>query len=441
MLLDQRVRRGGSHHQKLVVVAATAGPDDDVAFVGGIDLCHGRRDDRGPPRRSAARRARRRALRRRGPPWHDIQLEVRGPGGRTTSRSPFAERWNDPTPARHPQPVARLVLHRCVGAPERSRARSPPIAADADGAGTHAVQVLRTYPARRPRVSVRARRRAQHRARVPEGVRARPAPHLPRGPVPVVVRTTRARSPRRCAASPSCCIVVVVIPRYPDPDGSIAGRREPLRPRARARPARRGRRRPGRGLRPRERRAARRSTSTRRCASSTTSGWRSAPTTSTAARGRTTPSCRARSSTPSATSASPTIPAGRGDGARRLARDTRLRAAARAPRSCARATPTISSTRMRGSTRCGQPRPTSTHGTTAAAPGHDRRATSARTRASTSPGSRGPSWTGCTRTCSTPTVAPDPCAAAASSERAPPVTRHPSPVTRHPSPVTRHPSM
>ena len=44
VLLDQRVRRGGSHHQKLVV-AQHADPARDVAFVGGIDLCHGRGDD------------------------------------------------------------------------------------------------------------------------------------------------------------------------------------------------------------------------------------------------------------------------------------------------------------------------------------------------------------------------------------------------------------
>ncbi|MBA3691340.1 MAG: phospholipase, partial [Actinobacteria bacterium] len=43
--LDERVRRGGSHHQKLVVLLHRDRPEADVAFVGGIDLCHGRRDD------------------------------------------------------------------------------------------------------------------------------------------------------------------------------------------------------------------------------------------------------------------------------------------------------------------------------------------------------------------------------------------------------------
>ena len=52
MLLDQRVRFGGSHHQKLVVIRHRDAPERDVAFAGGIDLCHSRRDDethRGDP--------------------------------------------------------------------------------------------------------------------------------------------------------------------------------------------------------------------------------------------------------------------------------------------------------------------------------------------------------------------------------------------------------
>ena len=44
-LLDMRVRPMGSHHQKLVVIRHASRPQDDVAFVGGIDLGHSRRDD------------------------------------------------------------------------------------------------------------------------------------------------------------------------------------------------------------------------------------------------------------------------------------------------------------------------------------------------------------------------------------------------------------
>ncbi len=46
VLLDQRVRRWGSHHQKMVVILRGEGDGrNDVAFVGGMDLAHGRRDD------------------------------------------------------------------------------------------------------------------------------------------------------------------------------------------------------------------------------------------------------------------------------------------------------------------------------------------------------------------------------------------------------------
>ncbi|MDP9328769.1 MAG: phospholipase, partial [Actinomycetota bacterium] len=45
LMLDERVRRAGSHHQKMVILRHPGRPESDVAFVGGIDLCHGRGDD------------------------------------------------------------------------------------------------------------------------------------------------------------------------------------------------------------------------------------------------------------------------------------------------------------------------------------------------------------------------------------------------------------
>ncbi|MBA2625562.1 MAG: phospholipase, partial [Acidimicrobiia bacterium] len=77
VLLDERVRRAGSHHQKLVLLRHPGSEDDDVAFVGGIDLCHGRADDEdhhGDPQPVALDD-------RYGPtpPWHDVQLQIRGP--------------------------------------------------------------------------------------------------------------------------------------------------------------------------------------------------------------------------------------------------------------------------------------------------------------------------------------------------------------------------
>ena len=49
-ILDMRVRTGGSHHQKLVVIRHRDDPTRDIAYVGGIDLCHSRRDDADAPR-------------------------------------------------------------------------------------------------------------------------------------------------------------------------------------------------------------------------------------------------------------------------------------------------------------------------------------------------------------------------------------------------------
>src|SRR3954449_9733378 len=45
VLLDMRVRTGGTHHQKFVVGRYRDHPSLDVAFVGGMDLAHNRRDD------------------------------------------------------------------------------------------------------------------------------------------------------------------------------------------------------------------------------------------------------------------------------------------------------------------------------------------------------------------------------------------------------------
>lgn len=76
--LDMRVRPSGAHRQKFVVIRHSDDPTRDVAFVGGIDLCHGRRDDAqhlGDPR-----------ARRSPPSTGNVR---RG----TTSSSPSAGRW------------------------------------------------------------------------------------------------------------------------------------------------------------------------------------------------------------------------------------------------------------------------------------------------------------------------------------------------------------
>ena len=115
VLLDERVRRDGSHHQKLFVARHPDAPDDDVAFVGGIDLCHGRRDDEAHDGDAQAINLDSRYGPR--PPWHDIQLEVRGPAVADLAWT-FRERWEDPTPLDHRNPW-RAVIRRRSGEPRR----------------------------------------------------------------------------------------------------------------------------------------------------------------------------------------------------------------------------------------------------------------------------------------------------------------------------------
>src|ERR1700730_13714490 len=95
VLLDQRVRLGGSHHQKLVVVRHAEARERDIAFAGGIDLCHSRRDDidhRGDRQRQAMA-----PIYGDRPPWHDAQVAVQGPAVGDLEVC-FRERWADRGP-------------------------------------------------------------------------------------------------------------------------------------------------------------------------------------------------------------------------------------------------------------------------------------------------------------------------------------------------------
>lgn len=141
-LLDMRVRPGGSHHQKLVVLRHPDRPELDIAFAGGIDLCHNRHDDathRGDPQALPIA-----AAYGRQPPWHDVQLAIRGPAVGDIE-AVFRERWDDPAPlTRSPLVRLRELAHR-----EDTHADPlPPQAPDPSPRGTHIVQVLRTYPNR-----------------------------------------------------------------------------------------------------------------------------------------------------------------------------------------------------------------------------------------------------------------------------------------------------
>src|SRR5207248_10972078 len=101
-------RSSDLHHRKIVVFRYRGRPERDVAFVGGIDLCHGRNDDaahEGDPQpvdmspRYGSR-----------PPWHDVQLAIRGPAVGDVEYS-FRERWSDPTP------VTRTPFYRLADLP------------------------------------------------------------------------------------------------------------------------------------------------------------------------------------------------------------------------------------------------------------------------------------------------------------------------------------
>lgn len=144
ILLDERVKWGGSHHQKLFLIRRASTPERDIAFVGGIDLCHSRNDDDshgGDPQAYDLNQ-----VYGDTPPWHDVQLEVRGPALAALEHT-FRERWEDPTPLDHRNPLRMAMRKRAHEPDEPGPLAPPPQPAEA---GPHAVQVLRTYPAKRP---------------------------------------------------------------------------------------------------------------------------------------------------------------------------------------------------------------------------------------------------------------------------------------------------
>ncbi|MCK9932609.1 phospholipase D-like domain-containing protein [Frankia sp. Mgl5] len=153
VVLDHRVHRNGSHHQKLVIARRAAAPEDTagdtagdaVAFAGGIDLCYSRRDDAahaGDPQSQPIADTYGAA-----PPWHDIQAEVRGPAVGDLEVT-FRERWDDPSALDNPNPI-RQIFYR-IRPVETNPDGLPPQAPDPAPVGPHAVQILRTYPRRRP---------------------------------------------------------------------------------------------------------------------------------------------------------------------------------------------------------------------------------------------------------------------------------------------------
>ncbi len=212
VVLDARTRRGGSHHQKLVVCR---GRDGDTAFLGGIDLARSRGDDAdhaGDPRAQRFPEA-------YGPtpPWHDVQVEVRGPAVSCVELT-FRERW-DGSPLDLPSPF-RMLVDRVRHAGTFTTGDLPPVRPDPPAAGPHAVQVLRTYPARWRRYPfaplgersiARAYRRSLRSARALVYVEDQYlwAP----GVAKLLARALRRQPGLR---------LVVVVPRFPDKEGRAA---------------------------------------------------------------------------------------------------------------------------------------------------------------------------------------------------------------------------
>jgi phosphatidylserine/phosphatidylglycerophosphate/cardiolipin synthase-like enzyme len=226
-LRDMRVRPGGSHHQKLVVLRHPGRPELDIAFAGGIDLCHSRNDDaahNGDPQRQAMA-----AVYGDRPPWHDVQLAVRGPAVGDLEAT-FRERWDDPAA------LSRNPVYRIMDAVRHEDEKPGPLRAqlpDPEPGGTHTIQVLRTYPARLTGYPF-ARRGERSIARAYQKVftRARSLIYLEdqyfwAGSVVRSIADALGTNPR--------LRLVVVIPHYPDQDGrwalpaNLVGRREALR--------------------------------------------------------------------------------------------------------------------------------------------------------------------------------------------------------------------
>jgi phosphatidylserine/phosphatidylglycerophosphate/cardiolipin synthase-like enzyme len=219
VILDQRVRRMGSHHQKFVVLRHDQDPTRDVAFAGGIDLCHGRRDDsdhRGDPQAlpmSAAYGP--------SPPWHDVQLQIRGPAVGVLDTA-FRERWDDPNSPDADHPIAWIhdkLHHTRIHADPLPPQLPPP-----PECGPHYVQTLRTYPAIRPPYAF-----------APDGERS-----VARGYTKAIRRAHRliyledqymwsaevARLFAEALTEHPELHLVVVVPRFPDQEGAFAERPE-----------------------------------------------------------------------------------------------------------------------------------------------------------------------------------------------------------------------
>lgn len=146
VVLDQRVRPVGCHHQKFLVIRRPRRPESDIALLGGIDPCPSRLDrhrHRGDSDVQLSIDSKRYGER---PAWHDAHLQLRGPAVAAVEHC-FRERWQDAA-TRLCGPLPRFRRRLGLGEPEAEElpVQLPP----PPRSGPHAVQLLRTYPTKRP---------------------------------------------------------------------------------------------------------------------------------------------------------------------------------------------------------------------------------------------------------------------------------------------------
>ncbi|MGZ4739450.1 MAG: phospholipase D family protein [Ilumatobacteraceae bacterium] len=215
VFVDERVRRVGCHHQKVVVIRHRAGTGRDVAYVGGIDLSHGRRDDehhQGDPQTIAIDH-------RYGPrpAWHDLQVAVDGPAIGDIEHT-FRERWDDPEPLI--KGLWSRLLARFADQPARPRALAAQHP-DPEPTGGHAVQVLRTYPAKRRHYQFASEgERSVARAYLKSFKRARSLVYIEDQ---YLWSVAAAEALAQALERQPDLRVVVVVPTYPDEDGRVSG--------------------------------------------------------------------------------------------------------------------------------------------------------------------------------------------------------------------------
>ncbi|MDQ2875616.1 MAG: phospholipase D-like domain-containing protein, partial [Actinomycetota bacterium] len=218
VLLDGRTRRAGSHHQKLVILRHPAAPARDLAFVGGIDLGFSRNDDSehaGDPQVMDFPEAY-----GERPPWHDIQAAVHGPAVHDLEHT-FRERWYGSSVLDLPSPVRQLYDRAYHIGAMTSRPLPDPAPDNRAPRGPHAVQVLRTYPARLRRYPfaphgersiAHAYRKAFARARRLVYLEDQ---YLWSRPVARMIASALRQHPG--------LYVIAVVPRFPDHDGTVTG--------------------------------------------------------------------------------------------------------------------------------------------------------------------------------------------------------------------------